>query len=125
MTKNANYFPSGTGPEERIDGDGSTGGDDPGNQAPSITSTSKTSAVVGLQYQYDVAANALDTNDTLTFSLDKAPTGMTINSMTGLISWTPSQQGAYSVTAKVADSAGLFDRQSFTINVSSATYHIL
>ena len=32
-----------------------------------------------------------DAGDTLTYSLTTAPTGMTINATTGLISWTPTK----------------------------------
>ena len=123
MTNNSSYFPTGQGPAERIYGDGGTDVGSTENQAPSITSNSKTSAIAGMLYQYDVEANDPDTNDKLTYSLTAAPAGMTINSTSGLISWNPSQQGSYSVTVKVTDSSGLFDRQSFTISVSDATSH--
>ncbi|OGT19669.1 MAG: hypothetical protein A2V90_05725 [Gammaproteobacteria bacterium RBG_16_57_12] len=69
--------------------------------------------------------NATDTEGgTLTFSLDVAPTGMTINASTGLIQWTPSSTGNYQVTVRVTDLGGLFATQSFTITVNPMLIHI-
>ena len=90
------------------------------NQAPAITSTPPNSATVGQLYSYDV--DATDPGDTLTFALDVAPAGMTINASSGLIQWTPSasQVGANNVTVRVRDVGGLFATQSFTIQVVAA-----
>jgi hypothetical protein len=93
----------------------------PVNQAPNITSTSITSATVDQAYTYNVDATDPD-GDTLTYSLTTSPTGMTINSTTGLISWTPTSTGDYNVTVKVSDGE-LFDTQSFIITVEeNGTY---
>ena len=92
----------------------------PTNQAPTITSTSITTATVAEAYAYNVNATDPD-GDTLTYSLTTKPTGMTINSATGVISWTPTstQLGNHSVTVAVSDGA-LSDTQSFIIIVSKA-----
>ena len=55
------------------------------NYAPSITSTPATAATQDAMYSYDVDADDANVGDTLTFSLDTAPTGMTINAVSGLI----------------------------------------
>ena len=75
--------------------------------APTITSTPVTSATEDAAYSYDVNATDPDVGDTLTYSLTTAPTGMTINATTGLISWTPTnaQVGANAVTVRVRDVA--------------------
>ena len=89
------------------------------NGAPVITTSPVTQAVENLPYTYDV--DATDTEgETLTFSLVAAPTGMTIDPLTGLIQWTPdiSQLGGNPVTVRVQDTAGLFDTQSFTVDVA-------
>ncbi len=93
----------------------------PFNTAPTITSVPFTVATEGLLYYYEVDATDPNAGDTLTFSLDVAPAGMTINSTSGLIQWTPnaSQIGDNNVTARVADSGGLFDTQSFVVSVQS------
>jgi archaellum component FlaF (FlaF/FlaG flagellin family) len=87
----------------------------PLNLAPQITSSALNTAVVAALYQYDVDASDAD-NDTLTYSLTAYPTGMSINSQTGLISWTPAanQLGNQSVSVQVSDGKGGSDSQSFT-----------
>jgi len=90
---------------------------DPGsiNYSPDITSTAITSATKGQPYSYNV--DAIDSDgDTLTYSLTTKPSGMTINSSTGLITWTPTTSGNYNVTVKVSDGE-LSDTQSFTVTV--------
>ena len=86
--------------------------------APVITSTPVLTGKVGTAYRYDV--NATDANgDTLTYRLvAPIPAGMTINQATGLISWTPSANGAFPVTVRVTDVGGLFAQQSFTVTVA-------
>ena len=90
----------------------------PTNQSPTITSTPTTTATVGAAYAYNVNATDPD-GDTLTYLLTTSPTGMTINSTTGLINWTPTSTGDYDVTVRVSDGS-LFDTQSFTITVEDA-----
>jgi len=83
------------------------------NQSPIITSTPITLAEVNELYTYEVEATDPD-GDSLTYSLDVKPAGMTINSATGLIEWTPTAEGDYDVVVKVSD--GTLDiTQSFTI----------
>jgi hypothetical protein len=74
----------------------------------------------------NVTASATDSDlptNTLTFSLISAPSGMTINTNTGAISWTPSEgQGATTntVAVRVTDdgSPNLSDTKSFTVIVN-------
>ena len=88
------------------------------NDPPAITSTPIIEATEGQLYTYDVEATDADIGDVLTFSLDTAPAGMTIDSTTGLIEWTPTQPGDIDVTVRAEDIGGLFDTQSFTIAVT-------
>ena len=88
----------------------------PTNNAPIITSNPITNSLINLLYTYNVVATDTD-GDTLTYSLTSSPSGMTIDSSTGVISWTPNAVGDYNVTLKVSD-GGLFDTQSFTIKIS-------
>lgn len=58
--------------------------------------------------------------DTLTFTLDAAPPGLSIIPNTGVLSWAPSEAngpGTYGVTVRVTDAAGAFAIRSFTISV--------
>lgn len=88
----------------------------PPNQTPIITSDPITTATVGVEFTYDVNATDPD-GDTLTYSLDIKPSGMTINSATGLIKWIPTAEGDYPVVVKASD--GTLDiTQDFTIVVS-------
>jgi len=95
------------------------------NHAPTITSTPITTVTVDDLYVYDVNATDPDGN-TLTYSLTANPTGMTINSATGLINWTPTfvQIGDHNVTVKVSDGS-LNDAQPFTITVHDVLDHIV
>jgi fibronectin type 3 domain-containing protein len=67
-------------------------------------------------YTYNVVATDAD-GDTLTYSLTSNPTGMTIDSSTGVINWTPNTIGDFNVILKVSDGES-FDAQSFTITIS-------
>ena len=88
----------------------------PINQAPIITSDPITTATKGVEYIYNVNATDPD-GDTLTYSLDVKPSGMTINSANGLIKWAPNTKGDYTVIVKVSD-GDLDITQGFTIAVS-------
>jgi len=88
------------------------------NSSPVIESDPVTTAKEGVAYTYDVEAT--DPNgDTLTYSLTTSPTGMTINSNTGVINWTPAAAGSVEVTVEVSDESKS-TTQSFTITVSEA-----
>jgi hypothetical protein len=87
------------------------------NSSPVIESDPVTTAKEGAVYTYDVEAT--DPNeDTLTYSLTISPTGMTINSTTGVITWTPTegQVGENGVVVEVSDGSKSAT-QSFTITV--------
>jgi len=79
-----------------------------------ITSAPVTSGAVGTGYSYDVNATAYP--GPISYSLDSAPGGMSINSSTGVISWTPSAGGDYAVTVRASAAAGNAT-QSFSVNV--------
>lgn len=87
------------------------------NHSPRIISTPVTTAEVNVQYTYDVDAIDPDGN-TLIYNLDVKPTGMVINSSTGVIIWTPTlnQTGTHNVIVRVTDGS-LYDKQSFEITV--------
>jgi len=89
-----------------------------GNKAPAIDSTPLTSTKVEQVYTYDVNANDLE-NDVLTYSLLTYPEGMTIDTVTGVINWTPTKKqiGEHEVTVNVED-RWRNDIQNFTIEAS-------
>jgi len=90
------------------------------NRTPVIESDPITTAKEGAIYTYDVEAVDPD-GDTLEFSLLVHPTGMTINSTTGVITWTPTedQVGENEVVVKVSDGSKS-TTQSFTVTVEKA-----
>jgi hypothetical protein len=87
------------------------------NHPPQITSTPVTTVTVGQAYGYDVDATDPDSGDTLAYSLTIAPSGMSINPSSGLISWTPDAAGSFDVAVEVSDGKGGAARQPFRVTV--------
>jgi hypothetical protein len=96
-----------------------------------VLNTAPTLATIGNQtmneqVQLSVTASATDQDlpaQTLTYSLDTAPTGMTINSATGQITWTPTEAqgpGTHNVTVRVTDNGtpSLGHTTSFSVTVN-------
>ncbi len=93
----------------------------PPNSPPQFVSEPMPGAIAGLPYVYPVLATDPDPGDQLTFSLPLAPAGMTVDSATGVVRWTPdaSQIGSNGVTVRVEDSMGLFALQPYTVSVAA------
>lgn len=91
------------------------------NSPPHITSAPVTTATEEQLYIYDVEATDPDAGDVITFSLDLGPPGMTIDSVSGVIQWTPTdaQLGDNLVTVGARDQEGQFDTQGYMISVIS------
>src|SRR5207249_1607018 len=75
------------------------------NAPPVITTPPVTAVDLGQTYTYDVNADDPNTGDTLTYALDQASLdrGLTINSGSGVITWTTPVLGVYAVTVTVKD----------------------
>jgi|CXWL01.1.fsa_nt_gi hypothetical protein len=116
------------------DSGGTTSGSAVANVAPVITSTAAPAGTQGTAYSYDVNATDPD-GDTLTYSLvptvvpspvppslvEPVPFGMTIDSASGVISWTPAAQtGDNLVTVQVSD-GNLSSTQLFKVTVVAET----
>lgn len=86
------------------------------NTPPHINSTPPVTVTQAEAYSYQVTATGVST---LTFSLETAPAGMTIDATTGLIIWYPIVSGRVSVTVMATNSFGV-DRQEFAIEVAAA-----
>ncbi len=78
-------------------------------------------AVANEQFSYDVDATG---DPSPTFSLSKAPSGMTIDPSTGLIEWLPGEEhgGINHVHVDAVNSAGS-QMVSFSVRVTSDTYY--
>jgi len=91
------------------------------NQPPMFSNIPIVIATAGATYQYD--ANATDPeHNPLTFSLDTAPAGMTVDPSTGVLNWSPTaaQAGRNRVSLKVIDGQGGSATESFTIQVANS-----
>lgn len=98
--------------------------DVPLNSAPVVTSEPTTEAIATQAFEYDVDANDID-GDIVSYSLIAAPVGMEINSVNGIIRWTPtdSQVGSSNIQVNVADPLGGTTTQSFTLVVTLPVNH--
>jgi hypothetical protein len=85
------------------------------DSVPAITTNPPTFGMTVEPYSYQVFSTA---NPQATYSLPAAPTGTTINPVTGLVQWTPgaTQIGSFSVTVQASNYAGQ-NSQTFTITV--------
>jgi len=129
-TPNQNYSGTDTFTYDITDGNGGTDTAtvyitvNNSNDAPVITSIPVTTAMEETQYTYDVETEDGDIGtggEVLTYSLDAHPTGMTVDPVSGLISWIPSNAQAYqdhTVTVNVTDGEA-YDTQQFVINVTN------
>ncbi|MBK8905300.1 MAG: putative Ig domain-containing protein [Anaerolineaceae bacterium] len=83
--------------------------------SPAINLIDDATADIDRLYQHQVVSTG---NPLPTFNLLESPEGMTINSSSGLIAWTPtdSQGGLHNVTVQATNSEGE-DTESFTIEV--------
>jgi len=93
------------------------------NEPPIITSGPITSAEVNQLYSYNIEATDAD-GDSLTYNLTVNPSGMSINSSSGIITWIPTSTGDYDVAVQVSDSE-FVDAQSFTIHINQSTIYDL
>jgi len=90
-----------------------------GTYAPVIVSEPVTEATVGRLYLYDVEAVG---DPVPGYGLTTYPNGMEIDTLTGLISWTPTvaQKGSHGVVVEASNSVDV-DTQSFAVDVSEGT----
>src|SRR6185369_12294512 len=93
------------------------------NDAPALNAIANQNIVVGSNLSFTAVGSDIDLPpQTLSYSLQSAPSGATINSASGAFSWTPSAaQGGqiYTITVRVTDngSPALFAERTFTVGV--------
>ncbi|MFH0922085.1 MAG: SUMF1/EgtB/PvdO family nonheme iron enzyme [Fibrobacterota bacterium] len=86
------------------------------NEAPVLVSLPRVKGFRMGVYEYQIQAEDPD-RDTLTFALIQAASGMSLDAKSGLLTWTPEQEGRFPVTVMVEDGKGGQVEQSFTLNV--------
>ncbi len=86
-----------------------------------ITSTPDSTAILNETYSYDVDVITIPPGAPITYTLEEKPSGMTINSSTGLISWTPTSifQGG-KVVVKATKSVTETSTQTYYVYVTDA-----
>jgi RHS repeat-associated protein len=90
----------------------------PGNRPPQFTSAPPTTAIVSTLYRYSPAVGDPD-GHTLSFSLEAAPSDMTVDGLTGVLEWTPqaADQGLHEVALVALDGRGGRAEQRFHVQV--------
>ena len=86
------------------------------NHGPLITSLPPQPALDGLPYQYRVKAQDAD-GDAITYRLDGAPSGMTIDADSGVLNWALPTLGTHEVIVVANDGEGGQATQSFALSV--------
>ncbi len=89
------------------------------NTIPIVTSIPPAFALKDVPFQYQVLAQDAEQSQ-LRYSLATAPSGMTIDAVSGLIQWLPSSLGAENVTVMIDDQRGGFTTHAFTLTVQIA-----
>ncbi len=75
-------------------------------------------------YEYTYQVKAMDPDgDTLTYTLEKGPAGMTIDQATGLVTWplTGVKPGVYELRIVVSDPSGVFAFQEYSMTLGTAS----
>ncbi|WP_200886738.1 putative Ig domain-containing protein [Phaeacidiphilus oryzae] len=96
-----------------------TAGGTTGNTV-SVTNPGSQSGTVGTAASLQIQASDSASGQTLTYSATGLPTGLSINSSSGLISGTPTASGTYSVTVTAKDGTGATGSTSFTWTVAGS-----
>jgi serine protease len=89
-----------------------------GGNTVTVTNPGNRTGTVGTATSLQIQASDSSSSATLTYSATGLPTGLSINSSTGLISGTPSAGGTFSVTVTVRDNTGAAGSTSFTWTIS-------
>lgn len=88
----------------------------PDPEAPTITSSPSTTGSTASQYVYQAEATG---HPAITWSLDVAPSGMTINSIGGLVSWPSPVEGVHTVRVRAANGVSPDDTQEYSLSIST------
>ncbi|MHB9848422.1 M4 family metallopeptidase [Streptomyces sp. Tue6028] len=91
----------------------------PPSSGVTVTNPGSQSSTVGTAVSLQISASSTNSG-ALSYAASGLPTGLSVNSSTGVISGTPTTAGTYSTTVTVTDSTGATGTASFTWTVSSS-----
>jgi len=91
-----------------------------GTNTVTITNPGNQSTTTGTAASLQIHATDSASGQTLTYSATGLPTGLSINTSTGLISGTPTVAGTYTITLTVRDSTGASSSITFTWTVGTS-----
>jgi hypothetical protein len=98
-----------------------------GNAAPALAPIGNKNAVEGQVLTFTASATDPDVGDIVTYSLVNAPAGATINSTSGVFTWTPTAAqapGSYTFDVVASDNGSPIRSDNETITVSVATVNV-
>ena len=91
------------------------------NHAPTLAPVGDQTIPEMVLFNSLTLAGADSDGDTLRYTVESGPTGLTVNGTTGVVAWTPTEAqgpGDFTVAVRVTDPAGLHADRSFTIHVT-------
>ncbi|MFH0991479.1 MAG: carboxypeptidase regulatory-like domain-containing protein [bacterium] len=93
------------------------------NFSDRITITSQSPLIVsfGTSYRYQLVAASSNPASKLTYNLTMAPRGMAIDTVLGLITWTPLEKGTFKVSILVTSNKGGRAEQGFALTIGGPT----
>src|SRR6202050_2199996 len=91
-----------------------------GTNTVTVTNPGSQSGTVGTAVSLQIQASDSASGQTLTYSATGLPAGLSVDSSTGLLSWTPTTAGTSTVTVTASDTTGASGSASFSWTVNPA-----
>lgn len=90
------------------------------NAAPRFTSSASAATIAGARYSYQLRAEDPDGDRSLRFSLVSGPPGLTVDLVSGLVTWEvpEGQSGKFPIELSVSDAYGGRFRQNFVVELN-------